>query len=372
MDSPFFTIELLPARHGDALWIEFGDRGRTRRILIDGGPLHAWPEFSARIERLPAGDQRVELLVITHVDTDHIEGIIRLLALPRARWPLEPKDIWFNGYRQIEAQTSLGGREGEFLSALIHRRAFAEWNRAFGGQAVVVPGKGALPRIALPDDDGMVLTLLSPTRPKLATMGRQWRKDVARWQLDPADLDGAWQQLVDETRFHPGAELTLGPEDLSAQLRAQLKGADASAANGSSIAFLAEYAGRSCLFLADAHMKTVCASIRRLLPPGADSLRVDAVKMAHHGSRNNLTAEFMQLVDAEHFLFSSNGDKFRHPDAQAVEAVIRGARRKPTLWFNYRSAFNARWEADSLGTDASYATRYPPADAPGIVLRLQP
>lgn len=370
MPAQFFNIEMLPARHGDALWIEFGDTRRTRRIVIDGGPLHAWPDVSARMDRLPAGDQRVELLVITHVDTDHIEGIVRLLALPRAQWPLEPMDIWFNGYRQIDAQKNLGGREGEFLSALIHRRAFEDWNRAFGGQAVVVPKAGPLPRIALPDQDGMVLTLLSPDQPKLAAMGRQWKKDVAKWELDPGDLDAAWQQLVDETKFHPGSELTLGPADLTAQLHAQLKGADASAANGSSIAFLAEYAGKSCLFLADAHMKTVCASIRRLLQPGQDSLRVDAVKMAHHGSRNNLTPEFMQLVDAEHFLFSSNGDKFKHPDAQAVQAVIQGARRKPTLWFNYRSPFNERWEAGSQAVNAGYTTRYPPPGQAGITLPL--
>lgn len=370
MTQPFFTVEMLPARHGDALWIEYGDERRTRRILIDGGPLHAWPDLAARIGKLPAGDQRIELLVITHVDTDHIEGIIRLLALPRAKWPLEPMDIWFNGYRQIEAQKDLGGREGEFLSALIHRRAFDEWNRAFGRNAVVVPGKGPLPRIALPDKDGMVLTLLSPDKAKLTAMGKRWRKDVAQWELDPGDLDAAWAQLVDEAKFHPGAELTLGPEDLTAQLRAQLKGADASAANGSSIAFLAEYAGKSCLFLADAHMKTVCASIRRLLAPGQDCLRVDAVKMAHHGSRNNLTPEFMQLVDAEHFLFSSNGDKFKHPDRQAVEAVIHGARRKPTLWFNYRSGFNERWEAASQAPNAAYATRYSARGTAGITVPL--
>jgi hypothetical protein len=97
---------------------------------------------------------------------------------------------------------------------------------------------------------------------------------------------------------------------------------------------------------------------------------VDAVKMAHHGSRNNLTPEFMQLVDAEHFLFSSNGDKFKHPDAQAVQAVIHGARRKPTLWFNYRSAFNERWEAGSQAANAAYATRYPAPGAAGITVPL--
>jgi len=367
MPAPFFTIEMLPAKHGDALWVEYGDGARTRRVVIDGGPLHAYPEFEARIKKLPDGDQRVELLVITHVDTDHIEGLIRLLALPRAKWPLEPNDVWFNGYRHFAPQTDLGGREGEFLSALIHRRAFDEWNRAFGRKAVVV-SDGPPPRIVLAGE--MVLTLLSPDAKKLRAMGRKWEKDVAEWELDPGDLDDAWAQLVEENKFHPDAELTLGPDDLTAQLRAQLKGVDPSAANGSSIAFLAEYSGRSCLFLADAHMRVVCASIRKLLAPGQNCLRVNAVKMAHHGSRNNFTPEFLELVDAEHFLFSSNGDKFKHPDAQAVEAVIAGARRKPTLWFNYRTPFTERWEAGSLAAGARYTTRYPEPGGEGIALSL--
>lgn len=74
---------------------------------------------------------------------------------------------------------------------------------------------------------------------------------------------------------------------------------------------------------------------------------MDAVKLAHHGAAaTTWTPEFMQLVDAEHFLFS-NGDKFKHPDRQVVGEAVHGARRKPTLWFNYRSAFNERWEAGS-------------------------
>jgi len=233
--APFFTIEMLPAKHGDALWVEYGDGGRTRRIVIDGGPLHAYPAFETRIKRMPDGDQRVELLVITHIDTDHIESIIRLLALPRAKWPLDPKDVWFNGYRHFRKQTDLGGREGEFLSALIHRRAFDDWNRAFGGAAVVVADDKPPTRIALAD--GMALTLLSPDAKKLGVMARKWEKDVAEWELDPGDLDDVWAQLVAETKFHPGDELTLGPDDLTAQLGAQLKGVDPSAANGSSIAF---------------------------------------------------------------------------------------------------------------------------------------
>ena len=149
-----------------------------------------------------------------------------------------------------------------------------------------------------------------------------------------------------------------------------LKGGDSSTANGSSIAFLAKFGGKSCMFLGDAHMKVVCASLRRLGATPENPLRVDAVKMAHHGSRNNITPEFFELVDAKHWLFSSNGDKFSHPDREAVQAVIAGSRRKPTLWFNYRTKFNKRWESPSKKPGAKYATRYPPKNKTGIVVKL--
>ena len=69
-----FRIEMLPAAHGDCLWIEYGSGARVHRILIDGGPAHAYPALRERILHLPADARRFELLVITHIDADHIEG----------------------------------------------------------------------------------------------------------------------------------------------------------------------------------------------------------------------------------------------------------------------------------------------------------
>jgi beta-lactamase superfamily II metal-dependent hydrolase len=362
-----FDIEMLPALHGDALWVEYSAGARTRRMLIDGGPVRAYAALERRMQALPDGDRRVELVVVSHVDTDHIEGLIRLMAAPRKDWPILPKDIWFNGFRHVSRHPVLGGREGEFLSALIHQRAYEDWNAAFGRDAVMVPDDGPLPRVELAD--GMVLTLLSPDSAMLQRMAERWEKDVAKWQILPGDLEAAWAQLVEVNRFHPDAELTLGPNDLSQALLDQLRGQDGSAANGSSIAFLAQFGGKSCLFLADADMRTVCPALRRLVGD-AGVLKVDAVKLSHHGSRNNLTQEFMSLVDAEHVLFSTNGDQHGHPDDAAVQAVIVGSRRKPTLWFNYRSPSTERFEAESLGAAARYSTRYPAAGEEGIVVSL--
>ena len=59
------------------------------------------------------------LVVISHIDLDHIEAPLRLLAQPRRKWPFEPRDIWFNGYRHMIETPTLGALQGEFLSALL-------------------------------------------------------------------------------------------------------------------------------------------------------------------------------------------------------------------------------------------------------------
>jgi hypothetical protein len=366
MPGPFYRIEMLPARNGDALLVEYGN-ARTRRLLIDGGPLYAFPELQKRLNALPDGDHRVELLVITHVDTDHVEGIIRLLAMPEAKWPIVPQEIWFNGWRHLEESRVLGGREGELVSALIARRAGDRWNKSFGGHAARVQSAVG-ERITL--EDGMVVTMLSPDADALEALLEDWRENATEWEIGPGDLDKAWAQLVAEDKFHPNSELTLGPGDLTAKLRKLLKGKDDAKANGSSIAFIGEFGGKSCLFLGDAHMRVVCASLKRLGATKDRPIRVDAVKMSHHGSKNNITLQFFELIDAQNYLVSSNGDRFKHPDYDAIEAVIQGSRRTPTLWFNYRSKFTEVWEAGSKDPNAKYRTQYPSVGKEGIVVNL--
>ena len=106
MAGEFMRIEMLPALHGDCLVVEYGDAKRTRRLLIDGGPIGAWPALQARVAALPAGDRRFELVVMSHVDTDHVEGLVRLFA-PPPPWPFVVDQVWFNGWRHLDAAAGL-------------------------------------------------------------------------------------------------------------------------------------------------------------------------------------------------------------------------------------------------------------------------
>ncbi|MBE2257803.1 MAG: hypothetical protein H6942_16070 [Candidatus Accumulibacter sp.] len=356
--DPFFRIEMLPALHGDCLLVEYGDSSRSRRLLIDGGPIATYKHLEARLDALPAGDRRFELVVMSHVDTDHVEGIVRLLA--NQPLPIRVIDLWFNGWSHLSpGGRVLGGKQGEFLSALIVRRfQQGQWNGAFDGQAVVVPDDGPLPERTLAGD--LRLTLLSPTPATLDRMREAWRTDLGT-NVTPGDLDAAWQQLAQRKAYLPGQGLLGTTPELDALLERQLK-VDRAAANGSSIAFLAEFeaAGKSCLFLADAYHEVVTASIRRLLQQRAqDVLKVDAVKVAHHGSAGNISDELLALIDSPRFLISTNGSRFRHPDAEAMQRIIARSRHQPpTLCFNYASKTTRPWGAADRQARLAYRAEY--------------
>lgn len=369
MPDKFMRVEMLPALHGDCLFVEYGDATRTRRLLIDGGPISAYGALQDRMEALPAGDRRFELIVLSHVDTDHIDGLVRLFANPKP-WPFVVKDVWFNGWRHLEqAHGLLGGKQGEYFSALLSRRLEdGIWNGAFDGDAVVVRDDEALPERMLAGN--MKLTLLSPTVPKLAKMRNAWRKDIGD-AIEPGDLDAAWELLAKQKRYLPGQGLLGSTPGLDALLAKQSR-PDNAAANGSSIAFLAEFAGKSCLFLADAHADAVCASLKRLLAQrGLERLAVDAVKVSHHGSKGNTTDELMSLIESPRFLFSTNGAQFGHPDQEAVRRVIgRSTQVKTELFFNYLTDRNREWEASGLQQQLNYAATYAVGEDTPLVVHL--
>lgn len=338
MPTPFFfRIEMLPARHGDCLWIEYGKGKTVNRILIDGGPADTFHYIEKRIAQMPAGDKAFELIVLTHVDADHVEGLVRLFA--EKPLPFTVDSVWFNGWRQMEKSNGLlGAMQGEFLSALLARRVPKAWKA--NSKPMLVPTEGKLPSYTLAG--GMKITLLSPNVSKLKKMAKAWKNAVEASGISPGDLEAAWEALAKRKKFVPKKGLLGAAPNLDVLIEKQFV-KDQAAPNGSSIAFLAEYGGKSALFLGDAHADVIVDSVRRLCEErGIERLGVNAVKVAHHGSKGNTSVALLKAIESPAYLISTNGDQFEHPDAECIARTIRLGRPQ-YLFFNYRSEFTKPW-----------------------------
>lgn len=361
-----FKIEMWPAGHGDSLYIEYGEPSAPRRVLIDAGPYYAFKELAKRIDALTNSGVTLELLVITHVDGDHIDGAVKLLGAPPSGLAIQ--DVWFNAWRHLAPQPSdlLGPVQGEMLSALIQRRKLP-WNAAFGGGRVALAGRGALPVITLPG--GLRLTLLSPTRRELANLQPVWAKELRKAGLEPDSREQALAKLRKDARLRPPADLLGGGRADVQALAARPFSDDSSEANASSIAFLAEYAGARVLFTGDAHAPVLEAAIRKLVTRNKPKLKLDAVKLSHHGSKVNTSPSLLNLLDCKRFLVSTNGNTFNHPDPETIARIIVQSGPEVELFFNYLSDETRPWNDEYLQGRYNYQTHYP-AETEGLSIEL--
>jgi beta-lactamase superfamily II metal-dependent hydrolase len=129
--------------------------------------------------------------------------------------------------------------------------------------------------------------------------------------------------------------------------------------NGTSIAILAKYRGRCVLLAADAHPDRLVESLRPLAAAEGRRLRLDALKLPHHGSEYNVSFELLDLVSCPRYLISTNGSYFDHPDAMAIARVIKHGGDHPELIFNYRSDETLRWNNSRWQQRFGYRTTYP-------------
>ena len=71
------------------------------------------------------------------------------------------------------------------------------------------------------------------------------------------------------------------------------------------------------------------------------------MKAPHHGSSHNVSRELAELLHADHWLISSNGDKFRHPDRSAIARMLKFNAGPSAFHFNYRTDYTKFWAPPS-------------------------
>src|SRR6476661_2762071 len=107
-----FTLDVRRARKGDCLILHYGSKNDPGLALIDGGPSNVYkPQLKPRLTEIRkarglAADAPlpVDMLMVSHIDDDHINGVLELtkeLIETQGPLPLKIKGLWHNTFDDI-------------------------------------------------------------------------------------------------------------------------------------------------------------------------------------------------------------------------------------------------------------------------------
>jgi beta-lactamase superfamily II metal-dependent hydrolase len=340
-------LTFLPASDGDAIWVEWGETERSR-MIIDFGRERTGLRLAQNIIDLPSDQRSIALIIVTHVDADHIAGAVNFFDQLETIDLVEIGDIWFNAWKHLAAERqeesklreleSWGGAQGELLASCLHERS---WNQAFHGGPVAQTDP--LTRIDLAN--GMTVTVLGPRQERLVALRSDYAENV-RKALGSGRLTSVPEGLESYGRQRPTRPILTNWPDIDALADTKPE-EDTAPANGSSICVLLEYHETRILLTGDAYPRDVVEYLSLL---GASMpTELDLVKLPHHGSAANVSDALLDAIRCPAWVVSTNGTRHHHPDAAAIARVLRERRSpRPHLVFNEPSEFTAWWSDPAI------------------------
>ena len=355
---------MYPACEGDAFLISFGENQETN-IIIDMGLSDTYTSFIRNdLIELKNQGRKIDLLIITHVDQDHIQGAITFFEENGIEQNIiEVSEVWHNSFRhlqfekekthltneerltleQIKLQNQYMNKYGESdatveqgstLAGLLYANK-CNWNNSFTNKAVCIENNF---RTSLPE---LNITLLSPDQGKLKRLSKVWLEylETTSYNFNISEdtiFDDAYELYIQNIQDIEAitSDASNSKETFNIEKLSDSKGKDSSKTNGSSISFIINYKGKKLLFLGDAHNDNIFNELNKLKNSGYE-LDFEVVKVAHHGSKNNISKEFLELIKSKRYLISTSGARHCHPDLEAIAKIATAGHSKQIIT-NYR------------------------------------
>lgn len=258
------SISTIRSGKGDCIHLRYiGDSGTPHNIIIDSGPTSTAGEFRRLLRGILVKGEKLDCLIVTHYDDDHIGGILKVG---------DPgfQDIYFNAYA--------GAEETGNLSAVQSQRLFHCLPTAKVHSSVLAGDKIEI--------DGAEIIIHAPTEDMLRRAKVKMKE--AEVQLSAiSDWSKPFDELMGE----------------------QCSGSDTSIANQASVVFSFEYKSTRLLFCGDAWTDSI--------PCG----KYDLVKLPHHGSSRNISDALLSGLDTNTFLICADGTS--HPNKKTIAKLIQ-------------------------------------------------
>lgn len=318
-------IHVINAFEGDCLLLE-NDVPTRHFALIDGGPSgtfdrHLQPHLRDTVG--PSGT--IDVVMVTHVDADHIAGVLDLLAdIERARVDQNGPsptvaEVWHNSFGATIDDEN-GSLQSQ-LHAMMSHAGRAQLAVANGAIALLGINQGArLRRLAvklhIPINGTFAGALISQDQ----QAGVHWSFGNARFEVigptaaNLVELRKAWLQWVEKHL-----------EAFASGDAAAMANADKSVPNLSSIVVLGATTDGDILLTGDARGDHILQGLEQsgaITAGGTRHFRL--LKVQHHGSDRNVTHQFFDRLTADIYVISANG-KYGNPDKAVLTMLVDSA-----------------------------------------------
>ncbi|MEZ8306899.1 MBL fold metallo-hydrolase [Vibrio splendidus] len=382
---------MYPAQEGDAFLVSLESDEGNKNILIDMGLTDTYKtEIKPDLVNLKSKGQRIDLLIITHIDQDHIQGAIEFIKENGADQNIiEVGEVWHNSFRHLQfdkkvtlssaekaildtiiaqnipvktkGRVNVSAKQGSSLATLLLEYGY-NWNNSSQSNAICINQK------VTHDFNNFKIHLLSPSRDKLSKLETFWLKELRKKKYkfsitDEKIFDDAFEFFMMsnssniQNRKNISSSNKIDIEKL-AKVDATKSEIDSSPTNGSTLAFILEFEGKNVLFLGDSHEDIIIKSLKNIYQD--KDIFFDAVKIPHHGSNNNYSTELASLINSNKYLISTNAAKHNHPNIEVISKIMVKENHK-ILYFNYNhyvaSAINNHQLIEKYNFDVSFSNK---------------
>ncbi len=313
-----FRLNAVQAAFGDCLLLEYGTNS-SRFILIDGGPPGVFlTHLRSELQRIAQSGAPLDLVVLSHVDTDHAVGLLDYFAeLRQANHGLPvPPGLWHNSFTAtVDPNSVIQPR----LAAMVAQMPAGVMSTT--ELAVQGVGEGASLRtqalaLQMPINDGFPGDLITvDNAPGSLVFDNLELTIVGPTQ---ANLDALQQKWIEWLEANENGILSGNP--------LLMANSDASVPNLSSIMLLAKADNRTMLLTGDGRSDHLLDGLNQAgLLDANGKLHVDVLKLPHHGSNRNITKTFFKKITADTYVASANG-RDDNPDLATLIWLVETAR----------------------------------------------
>lgn len=371
---------------GDCIFLRLQDGAQQYVIMTDCGSYIDEELIKHYVQDELSG--KIDLLIVTHIDNDHIVGVRDMLLTPG----IKVGRIIFNCYQrnglgekkkltkyQQERLSEIERELGLIVGDIIERNVGAP--EAMKGLAATILGNPALKRVWNRDytlqgkeldlEEWGKIVFLSPTIKEIETLDKEFRH-VLFDELNVDHTMGEWDKK--EELFEILLRYVMLQAPGGAAVEKDIAGADTledrlekakkepvntnsiTVANKASLAFVWEKGEHRILMMGDANPDLVVKGLQDYYGAKKPPIMFDAIKVSHHGSHYNTTDELLRHADSEHYFFTG-GQEEKRPSEEAIGRIalrpLPEGIKKRCLHFNYKTSL-----VEEIKKDKELQTKY--------------